>query len=86
MSDPFDRPRITINWARVRPVGWRAWAAAVAVVAVTFAALALVAIIASTLFVVALFAAVFAAIALFVGSLFRGRNRDVGPYRGNYDA
>jgi hypothetical protein len=85
-----DRPRIYINWQRVRPSGWRGWAYAVGFVAVALAVLALVAVVASTLFVIALIAALISVIALVIDNLFRGRRRDVGeyrgPYRGNTDA
>lgn len=83
MSGPYDRPRVTINWQRVKPVGWRAWAGAIGFVAIAFAALALVAVIASTVFVIAIVVALVAAVAFFVGNLFRPRQRGVGPYRGN---
>ena len=86
MTAPYDRPRIYINWTRVRPIGWRGWLAAVGIVAVAIAAFALIAIVASTLFMIAIVAAAFAAVALFIGNLFRGRRRDVVPYRDNYDA
>ena len=88
MSGPHDRPRVYINWQRVRPVGWRAWVAAIGFVAVAFAALALVTVVATTLFVTALVVAVVAAVAFFVGNFFRGwrwrSRRDIEPYRGNY--
>jgi hypothetical protein len=86
MTDPNDRPRIYINWQRVRPAGWRGWVAAIAMIALGVAILALIAVVASTLFVIAVIVGAGAAIAWFVGNLFRGRKRDVGPYRGNYDA
>jgi Na+/melibiose symporter-like transporter len=86
MTDPYDRPRIYINWERVRPVGWRGWLAAIGFTALAIAMFALVAFIASTLFAIGLIAAVIAAVALFIVNLFRSRKRDVGPYRGNYDA
>ena len=87
MSGPYDRPRVYINWSRVRPVGWRAWAAAVGFVAIAFAVLALVAVIASTVFAIAIVVGLLAVVAAFVGNLFRGRpKRGVGPYRGNFDA
>ncbi|MBI1211596.1 MAG: hypothetical protein GC190_09050 [Alphaproteobacteria bacterium] len=86
MSGPYDRPRIYINWSRARPVGWRGWLTAIGFVAVALAVLALVAVVASTLFVVAAVVAVIALAGAFIGNLFRGRKRDVGPYRGNYDA
>ena len=85
-NDPYDRPRISINWSRVRPVGWRGWLAAIGVVAVAFAVFALIAVVASTLFIIALVAALIAAIALLIGNLFSGGKREVGPYRGDYDA
>ena len=84
MSGPYDRPRIYINWSRARPVGWRAWAAAVGFVAIAFAVLALVAVVASTVFAIAIVVALFAIVSVFIGNLFRGRpKRDIGPYRGN---
>ena len=85
MSGPHDRPRVYINWQRVRPVGWRAWLAAVGFVAVAFAALALVAVIASTVFVIAIVVAFGAAIAFFIGNIFRDwrSKRDIAPYRGD---
>ena len=86
MTNPYDRPRVYINWASVRPAGWRGWLTAIGVTAFAFAFLALIAIVASTLFLIALAAAVIGAVALFIGSLFHGRKNDVGPYRGNYDA
>jgi hypothetical protein len=87
MTNPYDDPpRIYINWQRIRPSGWRGWAYAIGFVAVGFAALALIAIVASTLFAIALVAALVSAIALVIGNIFRGRRRDVGPYRGNTDA
>ena len=86
MTDPYDRPRIYINWQRVRPTGWRGWLAAIGFVAVAFAALALIAVVASTLFIIALIGALIAAIGLLIGNLFGGRRREVGPYRGDYDA
>jgi hypothetical protein len=88
MSGPYDRPRVTVNWARVRPSSWRGWLTAVGFVAVAFAVLSLIAVIASTVFVIALVVALIAAVAFFIGNIFRGGRpkRDVGPYRGNYDA
>jgi hypothetical protein len=86
MTDPYDRPRIYINWERARPAGWRGWVAMIAIVALAIAALALIAIVASTLFVIALIVGAFAAASWFIGNLFRRKGRDVGPYRGNYDA
>ena len=86
MSGPYDRPRVTINWAHVLPRTLRGWATLVGGVAVGFAVLALVAVIASTLFVVALVVAVAAAIAFFIGNIFGGRKsrRSVQPYRGDF--
>jgi hypothetical protein len=81
-----DRPRIYVNWERVRPAGWRGWLAAIAVAAFALAAFAFIAVVASTLFIVFLVAGAIAAVAFFIGNLFRGRRRDVGPYRGNTDA
>jgi hypothetical protein len=88
MNDDREIPRIYINWDHARPTTWRGWVAAIALVAFGVAALALVAVIASTLFVIALVVGAGAAASYFVGNLFRGRRkgRDVGPYRGNYDA
>jgi len=86
MTDYRDRPRIHINWDRLRPVGWRAWVTAIAVTALALAAFAFIAAIASTLFLFFLVAGALAVVVLFVGNLFRTRRRDVGPYRGNYDA
>ena len=81
--DPGDRPRIYLNVPRLRPVGWRGWAAAVGFVAIALAVLALVAVVASTLFAVAIVVALIAIVSVFIGNLFRGRKRDIGPYRGN---
>jgi hypothetical protein len=86
MTDPYDRPRIYINWQRVRPAGWRGWLAAIGLLAISIAVLALIALVASTLFVIALVVGIGSAIAFFIGNLFRRGRRDVGPYRGNYDA
>ena len=86
MTDPYDRPRIYINWERARPVGWRGWVAMIAILAVGVAALALIAIVASTLFVIAIIVGAGAAAAWFIGNLFRRGGRSVGPYRGDYDA
>jgi hypothetical protein len=86
MTDPYDRPRVYVNWERVRPAGWRGWVSAIALIALGIAVFALVAVIASTVFVIAAIVGAGAAIAWFIGNLFRRRNRDVGPYRGNYDA
>jgi len=86
MIDPRDMPRVTINWAHFRPQGWRGWIAAAGFLAVAVAVLALIAIIASTLFVVALVVGAGSAAVWFVGNLFRRKGREVGPYRGNYDA
>jgi len=86
-NNPYDRPRIYINWERARPAGWRGWVAMIGILALSIAALALIAIVASTLFVIALVVGAGAAAAWFIGNLFRGRKgRGVGPYRGNYDA
>ncbi|NOT42021.1 MAG: hypothetical protein HOP13_16195 [Alphaproteobacteria bacterium] len=85
MSDPRDMPRVTINWAQFRPRGWRGWIAAAGFLAVAIAVLALIAIIASTLLVVALIVGLGSAAAFFIGNLFRGKKREVGPYRGNWD-
>jgi hypothetical protein len=86
-NDPYDdRPRIYINWQRVRPSGWRGWAYASGFAAIAFAVFAIVAVVASTLFAIALVAAAVGAIALLIGNLFRPRRRDVGEYRGHYDA
>jgi hypothetical protein len=86
MSGPYDRPRVTINWAQVRPKTLRGWTTLVGGVAVGFAVLALVAVIASTLFAVALIVALVAAVAFFIGNIFRGRKsrRSVEPYRGDF--
>jgi hypothetical protein len=86
MIDPRDMPRVTINWAHFRPKGWRGWVGAAGFLAVAVAVLALIAIIASTLFVVALVVGAASGAAWFVGNLFRRKGREVGPYRGNYDA
>ena len=88
MSGPYDRPRVYINWSRARPATWRGWVAAIGFVAIAFVVLALVAVIASTVFAIALVVALIAALAFFIGNIFRGGRpkRDVGPYRGNYDA
>ena len=86
MNDPRDLPRVTINWAHFRPRGWRGWLTAAGFLAVAVAALALIAIVASTLLVVALIVGAASAVAFFIGNLFRRKGRDVGPYRGNYDA
>ena len=86
MTDPYDRPRIYINWQQVRPNSWRAWLVAIGFVALAIAVLALVAVIASTLFVVAVVVGLASALAWFVGNLFRRRSREIGPYRGNHDA
>ena len=87
MSGPYDRPRVYINWQRARPVGWRAWVAAIGFVAVALAAIALVAVIASTVLAIAIVVALVAAVAFFIGNVFRGRRwrsrRDIEPYRGN---
>ena len=87
MSGPNDRPRVYINWQQARPVGWRAWAAAIGFVAVAFAVIALIAVIASTVFAIALVVALIAAVTFFVGNIFRGwrwrSRRDIEPYRGN---
>ncbi|MFM9864526.1 MAG: hypothetical protein ACKVRO_13055 [Micropepsaceae bacterium] len=85
MSDPRDMPRVTINWAQFRPQGWRGWITAAGFLAVAIAVLALIAIIASTLLVVALIVGLGSAAAFFIGNLFRGKKREVGPYRGNWD-
>lgn len=79
MIDPRDVPRVSINWEYLRPKTWRDWLRATG-------ALALIAIIASTLLVIALVVAVGSAIAWFVGNVFRRKGREVGPYKGNYDA
>jgi hypothetical protein len=81
-----DRPRIMINWNAVRPKGWRGWLTAAGVAAAALGVLALIAIVASTLLIIALIVGAGSAIAFFVGNLFRRKGRDVGPYRGNYDA
>jgi len=88
MTNPYERPRVYVNWERVRPAGWRGWVAAIGFLAVGIAVLALIAIVASTLFVIALVVGAGAAAAWFIGNLFRGgrKGRDVGPYRGNTDA
>ena len=85
MSGPYDRPRVYVNWSRVRPVGWRAWLAAIGFVAIALAVLALVTVVASTLFAIAIVVAGVAALTFFIGNLFQRRRRDVGPYRGNSD-
>jgi hypothetical protein len=87
-NNPYDRPRVYINWERARPAGWRGWVAMIAILALSVAALALIAIVASTLFVIALIVGAGAAATWFIGNLFRGgrKGRNVGPYRGNTDA
>lgn len=88
MSDPYDRPRVYINWDRARPTTLRGWLAAVAVVALGIAVFALVAVLASTLFVVAVVVGLISAVTWYISNLFRRRKprREIGPYRGNYDA
>ena len=86
MSDPRDMPRVSINWSYFKPKGWRQWLAASGFLAVAVGVLALVAIVASTLLVVALIVGAGSAVAFFIGNLFRRKGRDVGQYRGNYDA
>ena len=87
MTDPRDDlPRVSINWSYFRPKSWRDWLAAAGFLAVAVAALALIAVVASTLLIVALIVGVGSAAAWFIGNLFRRKGRDVGPYRGNYDA
>jgi hypothetical protein len=85
MSDPRDMPRVYINWAQFKPRGWRGWIAAAGFLAVAIAVLALIAIVASTLLVVALVVGLGSAAAFLIGNLFRGKKREVGPYRGNWD-
>jgi hypothetical protein len=86
MTDQREIPRIYINWDYARPRTWRGWVAAIALAALGVAALALIAVVATTVFVIALIVGAGAAAAWFVGNLFRRKRRDVGPYRGNYDA
>ncbi len=86
MTNPYDRPRVYVNWQRVRPVGWRGWVSSIALIALSIAILALIALIASTLFVIALIVGIGAAAAFFIGNLFRRGKREIVPYRGNRDA
>ena len=86
MSDPYDRPRIYINWARVRPATWRDWLLAFCWLMVAIAVLALIITVASTLFVIGIVVSIVSTAVWFISSLFQRRGRDVTPYRDDYDA
>lgn len=88
MIDPRDMPRVYINWDRARPTTLSGWLAAIAVVAIGIAVFALVAVVASTLFIVAVVVGMISAVTWYISNLFRRRRpgREIGPYKGNYDA
>jgi hypothetical protein len=86
MSDPFDRPRIYINWARVRPTSLRGWLLAVCWLVVVLAVVALIMAVASTLFIIGIVVSIVSATIWFISSLFQRRGRDVIPYRDDQDA
>ena len=86
MTDPYDRPKIYINWARVRPATWRDWLVAVCWFAVAIAVFALIMAVASTLFIIGIIVSIVSAGAWFISSIFQRRGRDVTPYQGDPDA
>ncbi|MEQ1753053.1 MAG: hypothetical protein ABL973_02850 [Micropepsaceae bacterium] len=86
MTDSHDRPRIYINWARVRPATWRDWVVAVCWLAVAIAVLALIMAVASTLFIIGIIVSIVSAAVWFIGNIFQRRGRDVTPYQGDPDA
>jgi uncharacterized membrane protein YccF (DUF307 family) len=86
MSDPFDRPRIYINWARVRPTSLRGWLLAAFWLVVALAIVALIMAVASTLFIIGIVVSIVSATVWFISSLFQRRGRDVIPYQDDRDA
>ena len=87
MNDPYDRPRIYINWARVRPATWRDWILAVCWIAVAITILALVMAVASTLIIIGIVVSLVSATVWFIGNIFQRRGRrDVTPYQDDLDA
>ena len=86
MSDPYERPRIYVNWARVRPATWRDWLLAFFWLIVVIAVLSLIMAVASTLFIIGIVVSMVSAAVWFISSLFQRRGRDVTPYRDDYDA
>jgi MFS superfamily sulfate permease-like transporter len=81
MNDPYDRPRIYINWARVRPATWRDWLLAFCWLTIALAVLALVFAVASTLFIIGIVVSIVSAAVWFISSLFQRRDRNVIPYQ-----
>jgi MFS superfamily sulfate permease-like transporter len=86
MNDPFDRPRIYVNWARVRPTSLRGWLLAACWLVVAVAVIALIMAVASTLFVIGIVVSIVSAIIWFISSLFQRRGRDVIRYQDDRDA
>jgi len=86
MTDPYDRPRIYINWAQVRPATWRDWIRLLCWTAAAIAVLALIMAIASTLLVIGVVVSLVSGLLWFAGSFFRRRGHDVTPYQGDFDA
>lgn len=86
MNNPYDRPRIYINWSRVRPKSMRGWLTLIGYGVVAIALIVLIAAIASTLLAIMLVVALVSAVWWFLTGLFTRRSRDVQPYRGDTDA
>ena len=80
MNDPYDRPRIYINWERVRPATWQDWVLAFCWLVVGLTVLALIMAVASTLFIIGIVVSIVSAAVWFISSLFQRRGRDVIPY------
>jgi ABC-type bacteriocin/lantibiotic exporter with double-glycine peptidase domain len=86
MNNPYDRPRIYINWNSVRPKTLRGWLTLFGYSVVAIALIVLIAAIASTLLAIMLVVAVISAVWWFFAGLFARRSRDVVPYQGDRDA
>lgn len=86
MNNPYDRPRIYVNWSSVRPRTLRGWLTLIGYGVVAIALIVLIAAIASTLLAIMLVVALISAVWWFVASLFARRNRNVVPYQGDHDA
>ena len=86
MTHPYDRPRIYINWERVRPATWQDWLRAFVWLTIAIAVLALIMAVASTLFIIGIVVSIVSATVWFISSLFQRRGRDVIPYQDDQDA
>ena len=86
MNNPYDRPRIYINWSSLRPTTLRGWLTLIGYGVVAIALIVLIAAIASTLLAIMLVVTLVSGMWWLFASLFTRRSRDVAPYQRNHDA